>query len=74
MSWKPCGAYRPLVTLLPILLLAGLTGCATGSAAPSDYCLIAKPITYSPQDTPGTVAQIEQHNSDYVCACEQDCQ
>lgn len=60
---------------LPLLTLAaiGLSGCATGSPV-SDYCLIAKPIFDSEQDTPETRAQVLAHNSDYVCRCEDDCQ
>jgi hypothetical protein len=39
-----------------------------------DYCRIAKPIYYDyEKDTPETVAQIERHNSRFVCVCEQDC-
>jgi hypothetical protein len=37
----------------------------------SDYCRIAKPITYdTTKDTPDTVAQIEEHNSKWVAVCE----
>jgi hypothetical protein len=65
--------FKPLALLLPILALAGLTACATGSPV-ADYCLIAKPIFDSPQDTPETRAQVLEHNSAWVCRCEDDCQ
>ena len=64
---------RHPVKLWPILILAGLTGCATSTPV-SDYCLMASPIFYSMADTPETVAQIERHNSDYECACNEDCE
>lgn len=67
---------KPKTLLLPLTLLA-MSGCATVSTAPvvvSDYCRIAKPIGYdSAKDTPETVAEIEAHNSAYVCVCENDC-
>lgn len=61
--------------LLPILTV--MSGCVAGSTAPavvSDYCAIAKPIAYDGlRDTPETVADIEAHNSKWVCVCENDC-
>ena len=64
-----------LLWFLPILTV--LNGCATGLTAVeptrliSDYCRIAKPITYdTTKDTPDTVAQIEEHNSKWVAVCE----
>ena len=61
--------------LLPILF--GLSGCVLDSTAPavvSDYCKITKPISYdSLKDTAETIAEIEAHNSRYVCVCEHDC-
>jgi hypothetical protein len=40
----------------------------------SDYCRIAKPISYDGlRDTPETVRDIEAHNSRWVCVCENDC-
>lgn len=63
------------LSLLPILFV--MSGCVTASTAPaviSDYCRIAKPISYdSVKDTAETIAEIEAHNSKYVCVCEQDC-
>ena len=69
-------AKLKLLPLLPIL--CGMSACATGStghvAAVSDYCRIAKPISYDILlDTKETIAQIEVHNSKYVCVCEGDC-
>ena len=57
------------------LILSALSGCATVSTVPvNSYCAIAKPITYdATQDTPETVAEIEAHNSRFICLCEQDC-
>lgn len=57
--------------------LFALSGCAVGSTAPavvSDYCRIAKPISYDTDiDSPETKAEIEEHNSKWVCVCENDC-
>ncbi len=60
--------------LLLTLTAIGLSACGTSSGATDSYCLIAKPITYSSQDTPETVEQIERHNSDWTCKCGNDCQ
>lgn len=60
--------------LLTIPLLAGLTGCATGSPVQTDYCLIARPIHDSARDTAETREQILRHNNDWLCHCEDDCQ
>lgn len=64
---------------LPLLFLtlSALSGCVTDltEAAPvNSYCAIAKPITYdATQDTPETIAEVEIHNSVFVCLCEDDC-
>ena len=64
-----------LLWLLPILSV--LNGCATGLTVAgkpqivSDYCRIAKPITYDTiKDTQDTVQQVEAHNSQWVAVCE----
>lgn len=66
-----------LKTLWLSTTLFALTGCAIGSTAPavvSDYCRIAKPISFDTKiDSPETVAEIEEHNSKWVCVCENDC-
>ena len=61
--------------LLSSLILSALNGCATVSTVPvNSYCAIAKPITYdAKQDTPETVAEVELHNSVFICLCEDDC-
>jgi uncharacterized protein YceK len=63
--------------LLSSLILSATSGCVTGltEAVPTNsYCAIAKPITYdAKQDTPETVAEVELHNSVFICLCEQDC-
>ena len=76
----PSIARSNLARLLSAFLILSVTsGCATAltgvEAIPKNsYCSIAKPISYdSAKDTPETVKQIEQHNSKYVCACENDC-
>lgn len=60
-----------------LTILFALSGCAVGSTVPavvSDYCRIAVPIGYDMKiDSPETVAEIEQHNSKWVCVCENDC-
>lgn len=62
---------------LPPLILIALSGCAHVSTTPpatNSYCSIAKPISYNSKiDRPETVAQIEAHNSVWVCLCEDDC-
>ena len=57
------------------LILSATSGCATVSTVPlNSYCAIAKPMSYNvKQDTPETVAEVEAHNSVFVCLCEQDC-
>jgi hypothetical protein len=63
-------------TLLTPLILIGISGCVTGSTPPlnNSYCTISKPITYNSRaDSAPTVAQIEAHNSQWVCLCEEDC-
>ena len=64
--------------MLPLLLiLSGTSACetvSTGVAVGGDYCRIARPIAYDGKlDTPGTVRQVELHNSSFVCVCEGDC-
>lgn len=65
--------------LLTFLTLTALSGCALGltgkqPATSSEYCLIAKPISYdSAHDSPATVKAVEAHNSVWVCVCEHDC-
>lgn len=64
------------------LILSATSGCVPGlivrpeptPALPNSYCKLAAPIGYDGAlDTPETVAQIEQHNSKWVCVCEGDC-
>ena len=65
-----------LKPLSMLLILAVTSACVPDSTVPavSDYCAIAKPITYdSVNDTAETVSEIEKHNSKFVCVCEHDC-
>lgn len=67
-----------LTMLLPILFATSACENVSDVVRPTvvegDYCRIAKPIYYDyEKDTPETVAQIERHNSRFVCVCEQDC-
>lgn len=69
-----------LVALLILLTLLVISACESASVAvpppaiEGDYCRIATPIYYDvDKDTPETVAQIEKHNSKWVCVCEKDC-
>ena len=67
---------KKLKRLAALSILSGTLGCASGSPAPvvSDYCRIARPILYDPAlDSKETVKMIEDHNSRYVCVCENDC-
>ena len=68
---------KKLTRLWPLLILSATSACVHASTAPavvSDYCRIAKPISYdSAGDTRDTIAEIEAHNSKYVCICEGDC-
>lgn len=61
--------------LLTLTILLVLTGCVTGSTAlVSDYCRIAKPISYdSKADSAETIKAIETHNSQWACVCDNDC-
>ena len=63
--------------LWPCLILSATSGCATGSTGPvpvNSYCDIAGAISYDTSaDSAETVAQIEAHNSKFVCVCEGDC-
>lgn len=62
--------------LLLLTILTATSGCVTGLAPvnSNSYCAIAKPIFYDfKNDTPKTVAQVEAHNSTWVCLCEKDC-
>jgi hypothetical protein len=63
--------------LWPCLILSATSGCVTDLTDPapaSSYCAIAAAISYdSTADTAETVAQIEAHNSKFVCVCEGDC-
>jgi hypothetical protein len=64
--------------LLSWMILIGVTACASVSTTPppvtNQYCSLASPIRYDSRlDRPETVAQIEKHNSVWVCLCEHDC-
>lgn len=69
--------WRRRNALFLCLTLSATSACVHGSTevvVRSDYCRIAAPISYdSTRDTPETVAQIEAHNSKWVCVCERDC-
>ena len=64
-------------TLLGLTILSATSGCAhvsTTQPAINSYCPIAQPMRYNSKlDSPATVAQIEAHNSTWVCLCENDC-
>lgn len=59
------------------LMSVAMSGCVAGSTDPlvlSDYCSIAKPISYNSKiDSAATIQEIELHNSRWVCLCEKDC-
>jgi len=63
------------LSVLPTLFVT--SACAAGLMPPktvSDYCRIAAPIMYNSKlDSAPTVKQIEHHNSQWVCVCENDC-
>ena len=74
----PSIARSNLVRLLSAFLILSMTSaCATALIDPApinSYCKVAHPISYdSVKDTPETVKQIEDHNSRWVCVCENDC-
>lgn len=74
---------------MPWLILAaiGANGCETSLPVDS-ACLWVKPIYSAPPpedaphaddpgnvfDTPETQAAIEEHNSDFLCRCRNDCE
>lgn len=69
---------KKLLTALFFLLILFVTNaCVLDSTAPgvvSDYCRIAQPISYDTiKDTQQTIAEIEAHNSRFICVCEHDC-
>ena len=67
---------RKLILPFLPLILFGTSGCVTDSTVRvvSDYCQIASPISYDrTRDTAETIAEVETHNSKWVCVCEQDC-
>lgn len=68
---------RSNLAKLPLLclILSVTSGCANGSTVPlNSYCTIATPISYDRNaDTAATVAEVEAHNSRFVCVCENDC-
>lgn len=79
---------RPKGLLIAVMMLA-TAGCASRTPEPpktvSDYCLIAKRMSYAElrrdqvddpgnkADTPETVKQVKDHNSEYACVCGGDC-
>jgi len=74
----PSIAKSNWVKLLSLsLILSATSACVAGSTGvvtPSEYCRIARAISYDGKaDTAETVSQIEKHNSQYVCLCENDC-
>lgn len=75
MSYKRRSNWaRPLLLCLTLSATSGCVTASTGPAPASSYCAIASAISYdSEADTAETVAQIERHNSQYVCVCENDC-
>lgn len=51
--------------LATALLLAGCTQTVV-----SEYCAIARPITFSAsQDSPETIRQVREHNAAYLKSC-----
>lgn len=65
---------RPLWLLPTLSAMSGCVTASTGPVATDSYCAIARPIGYdSGKDSAETVAEIEAHNSKWVCVCEQDC-
>ena len=65
---------RPLSLCLILSAMSGCVTASTGHVPVSSYCAIAKPLFYDgTKDTAETVRQVEDHNSQYVCICENDC-
>jgi len=54
---------------MSLAILTSVTACAHDSPV-SEFCLIAKPIYTSPQDTPVTLRQIDVHNAKGVRLCD----
>lgn len=68
---RPALAKR-LLTLPAAILLAscetttdgaGISADAIEPIAHASFCTVAKPISWSSQDTPATVAEIKEHNA-----------
>ncbi len=60
-----------LILLVTILITAG--GCKSDSVVPTEYCLIAEPISFSDADTAETRRQIDEHNARWACVCDAQC-
>lgn len=62
-------------SVLLILSLIAVSGCATPSVVTSDtYCRDTFFITHSKKDTEETKSQIDKHNSRRLCRCKGDCE
>lgn len=65
--------------ILVLIAAAGLAGCATtGDAQPearqlavttSDYCGIARPLRWSPDDTPDSITAMKRENAKFNRTC-----
>ena len=67
------GTLPPLWIVLPALTL-GLTGCVSGSAPVSDFCLVQRPIYFDRGTTDTSLAEdLDELNATWVCLCENDC-
>ncbi len=57
-----------------LLLIAGLSGCATSiPATTNDYCRVYQPIYDSRHDTPTTRDQVLRENGKFECICHKNC-
>jgi len=55
--------------VLPVALVAILTGCASAPSENESACLVFEPICASRGDTEDTIKQIIGHNAAYEAVC-----
>jgi hypothetical protein len=65
-------------TLALVTIAALLSGCGGAWSNPvplnlnltgSDYCTIAKPVTWNPKDTKATIGQVRRENAKHARVC-----
>lgn len=55
---------------LPLALATAMAGCCTQTATVETACSAFRPISWSVDDTPETIAEIKAHNARHKAYCE----